>query len=138
MQTHMTSDRHLIVFSRTQPWASLGLLRRVARIFRIIFGCTLFCALFFAAGLGVRGVSLSNSIAQALVCIAVVPFLVLLAWAVGCMYIWRGVYTTSQPSSGGSPPPEPPSEDSPVPAPLRPSSPLTQSARAEIPSDGNV
>ena len=35
----------------------------------------------------------------------------------------------------GFPPPEPPTEGSPRPAPLRPSSPLIQAAHAELPDD---
>ena len=134
----MNSDRYMHVFSRTEPWASLGLLRRIARVFRIIFGCVLSGAFLFTVFLAVRGVSFSTSGGQIALCIILIPFLVALAWAVGCMFIWRGVYSPSQPSSGGSPPPEPPTEGSPRPAPLRPFSPLIQAAHAELPNDRNA
>ena len=41
-------------------------------------------------------------------------------------------------ASGGEPPPEPPTEGSPRPSPLRPFSPLIQAAQAEIPNDRNA
>jgi hypothetical protein len=129
----MTSDRYMHVFSLTQPWASLGLLRRVARVFRIIFGCVLSGAFLFTVVLAIRGVSFSTTTGQVVQCITLIPFLLVFAWAVGCMFIWRGVYPPSQPFSGGSHPPEPPTEGSPCPAQLRPISPLVQAAHAELP-----
>jgi hypothetical protein len=131
----MTSDRYMHVFSLTEPWTSLGLLRRIARACRIMFGCVLSGAFLFTVFLAVRGVSISTSGSQVALCITLIPFLLALAWAVGCMFIWRGVYPPSQPSAGNPPPPEPPTQGSPRPAPLRPFSPLIQAAHAELPND---
>lgn len=128
----MTSGHY---FSLTEPWVSLGVLRRVARICRIIFGCVLSGFLLLAAVLAVRGLFFGPTIGQVFSCIVIVPFVTVLASAVGCMFIWRGVYPTQQPSSGGHPPPEPPTEGAPRPAPLRPFSPLIVSARAEFPNE---
>ena len=132
MTTAATTNRYMLVFSLTEPWASLGLFRRIARVLRIIFGCILSGAFLFTVVLAVRGVSFSTSRGQVALCITSIPFLVALAWAVGCMFIWRGVYPPSQSSSGGSAPPEPPTEGAPRPAPLRPFSPLIQAAHAEL------
>ena len=134
----MTSDRYMIVFSRTEPWAALGLLRRIARVLRIIFGCILSGAFILTVVIAGRGISFSATVREVVLCVVLIPFLALLAFAVGCMFIWRGVYPPSQPSSGGSSPPEPPTEGAPRPAPLIPSSPLIQSAHAELPNDRNA
>jgi hypothetical protein len=125
----MTPDRYIHIFTRTEPWASLGLFRRVARICRVAFGCILFGSLVLVALLTVR-----NS-AKDLSLIVVVPMAALFAWAIGCMFIWRAVHSPSQPSSDGSRPPEPPTEGAPRTAPLRPFSPLVQSVHAELPNE---
>jgi hypothetical protein len=133
----MTPDRHRILFSRTEPWSSLGLLRRVARVCRILFGLVLFSSFLWAILLAVRGVALSDSFGQAVLCLVLVPFLILLAWSIGGMYIWRGVRRPPGPSSGGPPPPEPPEppvEGAPRPAPLRPFSPRVLTAYAKLPN----
>jgi hypothetical protein len=128
----MTSGHY---FSLTEPWASLGILRRVVRICRIIFGCVLSSLLLIPAVLFVRGLFFSPTVGQVLLYIFIASFFTLLAWAVGCMFIWRGVYPSQEPSSGGLPPPEPPTEGAPRPAPLRPFAPLIMSAHAELPND---
>jgi hypothetical protein len=129
---HMRSGHY---FSLTEPWASLGMLRRVARVCRIVFGCIMSSFLLLAAVYAACGLFFSPSVGHALLCIAIVLHFTVLAWAVGCMFIWRGVYPPHQPSSGGLPPPEPPTEGAPRPAPLRPFSPLVQSAHAQLPND---
>ena len=86
----------------------------------------------------VRGISFSATVCEDVVWGVLVPFLALLAFAVGCMFSGRGAYPPSQPSLGGSAPPEPPTEGAPRPAPLVPSSPLIQSAHAELPNDRNA
>ena len=134
----MTSGSHMIAFSRTEPWCSLGLFRRIARVIRIIFGCVLSGSFIFALITAIRGIFFSTSLSQVVLCVVLIPVLAFFAWAVACMYIWRGVYPPSQPSSGGSSPPEPPTEGAPRPAPLIPSSPLIQSAHAELPNDRNA
>jgi hypothetical protein len=48
--------------------------------------------------------------------------------------VWL-TWPLKQPNHDGFPPPEPPTEGSPRPAPLIPSSPLIQAARAELPDD---
>ena len=130
----MILERYRQGFSLTQPWESLGVLRRIARVCRIIFGCILFSFLLLGVVLSVRGMFFSPSVGQVLICIGVVPCLTFLAWAVGCMYIWRGVYPPLRPSSS-EPPPEPPTEGAPRLAPLRPFSPLVESAHAELPNE---
>jgi hypothetical protein len=131
----MTSDRYMIIFSRTEPWSSLGLFRRAARVLRITFGSVLFGSLVVVALLAIRTMSSLSSVRQVLFCLAVVPFAALLAWSVGCMFIWRATHSPAEPSSDGSPPAEPPSEGAPRPAPLRPFSPLILSAHAELPNE---
>src|SRR6476659_1867366 len=80
-------------FSRTEPWSSLGFFRRAVRIGRIIFGFTLFSALTLAAAaLAVCGASLGLFLWQIWLSAGLVPYLATLAWCVGCMVIWRGVY----------------------------------------------
>jgi len=122
-------------FSRSEPWSSLGLLRRITRVCRIVFGLLLFSAILLLTFPVLRGLSFGSSVWQALFCVAAIPYLALLAWCVGCMFIWRGVYPPSQLSAGGSPPPEPPADGAPRPSPLLPYTPLTLSAHCELPND---
>jgi hypothetical protein len=134
---HVEFDSYMIFYSRTQPWSSLGLLRRVARVCRVVFGTVLFSGIVLIIIGLISGLSSSHSVAHAVEAIAISIFLAPLAWSVGCMFIWRGVSRPSLPSSGGSPPPEPPTEGAPRPAPLRPYSPLIHSAAAELPNERN-
>jgi hypothetical protein len=132
----MTSDRYMHVFTRSEPWAELGLLRRWFRVCRIIFGCILSSSLLLVALLAVRGILYRSGFGQAVISFLIlVPVAALFAWAAGCMFIWRAVYEPIPPAVGGSPPPEPPSEGAPRPAPLRPFSPLIMSAHAELPNE---
>ena len=98
---HIKTDSYMKVFSRTEPWSSLGCLRRIVRVCRVIFGIVLFCAFLMAIDLVIHSISLSDSLGQALSRIAVVPFLTFLAWCVGCMFIWRGVHQRTSESSLG-------------------------------------
>jgi len=120
-------------FSRSERWSSLGLLRRVARVCRVVFGLLLFSACLLLIRTLLHDSSINFSLWQTSLRVGAIAYLALLAWCVGCMFIWRGVYSPSQPSSGGSPPPEPPADGAPRPAPLRPFSPLIVSAHAEAP-----
>ena len=133
---HMTSNRYMHVFTLTEPRASLGVIRRVARVCRIIFGCFLSGSLLLLSGVCVLGVLSSTSTSQVFSSVAVVPGVILLAWASGCMFIWRQVRPTARRSGG--PPPEPPTEGAPCPVPLCPISPLIQSAAAELPHEQNA
>src|SRR5215218_8824441 len=98
----MRTDRYMGIFSLTEPWSSLGILRRVARVCRILFGVVLFSSIVGVA-VFVCCVSFSDSVRQGLSCLVLMPVFALFAWAVGCMFIWRPVYP-APPLSRGSPP----------------------------------
>lgn len=130
----MTSDRFMVMFSRTEPWSQIGLFRRIRRVCRILVGSVLFSMLLLFIFTAIRGIWLSSSLWQAFSCILVIPVLALLAWAVGCMYIWRAVHQPWEISSGHEPPPPPP-QDAPRLAPLSPFSPLILSEHAPLPDE---
>lgn len=132
----MAPNRYMIVFTRTEPWAELGLLRKICRVCRVIFGCILFSSLLLVALLAVRGTFYRSGIGEAVLSfLIIVPVAALFAWAVGCMFIRRAVHKPNPPSEGDSPPPEPPSDGAPRPAPLRPFSPLLMSEHADLPNE---
>jgi hypothetical protein len=127
------SRRPLMEFSRSRPWSSIGWLHRIARVCRILFGCVMFSIFVAFVVLAICGIFFSTSVGEVLMCLVVIPFVGFIAWAVGGMFIWRGVYPPSPPSSDGPPPPEPPTGGAPRPAPLLPFSPRILSAHAELP-----
>ena len=132
----METKRKLILFSRCLPWSSLGLAGRVARVCRTIFGSVLFVALLLIIVLAVWSLQYRTSVWQVVDAIWIIPFIAFLAWSVGCIFIWRGVETTrKRPYWGGSRPPEPPAEGAPRPAPLKPFSPISDSAHCPLPDE---
>lgn len=128
-------ERNLEMFSRTEPWARIGWGRRVLRVCRIAFGCVLASLLLLMAGLAGCAIFSAVPIDQKIVYAFTAVCVTVLAWAVGCMYIWRRVHGVMPPDAGGSPPPEPPPEGAPRTAPLRPISPLILFAHADLPKE---
>lgn len=126
----MNSDRTFLVLTRNDPWSHL--LRRFVRLGRISLKLLLFTAL---GGVALLGAFFSPSTAEAWSWCVLLFVLVLLAWGIARigMSIWRALYLRRRPPPDDSAPPESPDDGAPVPAPLRPFSPLILSAHAQLP-----
>jgi hypothetical protein len=93
----MPPDRPIRFFPPVKPWASLEAEGRALRIIRIIFGCILFTALLLFLFLMIGGLFAHTNEGQLVTLILCVPYLTILAWCVGGMFIWRRVHSPISP-----------------------------------------
>jgi hypothetical protein len=126
-------------FSRTQPWSALDFMQRVARVGRILVGLALFAFFIWILVAAVLAIPITSAVSQRMFEIFVIPYLLVLLYCIGRMFIWRPVirsrFDPLPPAANPPYPPTPPDEGAPRPAPLRPITPLILSAHAEIPRE---
>gem|GEM_PF-4153280 len=125
----MNSNRSLFAFTRGVPWS--GLIQRLVHLGRIALKFVLLIAL---GGFAALGAFYSISTAEAWSWCILFFVIGLLAWSAVCICLlfWRAAHSR-RPPPDDSAPPSSPDDGAPVPAPLRPFSPLILSAHAQPP-----
>jgi hypothetical protein len=132
-------------FPPVDPWSELGPEQRGRWLIRIALGAAAFGFLLWVAGVGIYGICQCRTWWLAAPFLVAVPFVLWLAWLVGSLCLWRKTLLIirrvpiaelprppktddeeDDDPSGGPP------DDAPRPAPLRPFSPRTLVARADL------